>query len=152
MYKQVIPPFVKATNSCFEMMMDVTPVQRNVSMDAPAFSKSDICALIGLSGDAHGLSAISCSAAVAKRMIEEFTGESVEEIDADTLDAMGEIINIIAGAAKADIPDLSLSISLPSVVSGTDSIVHFPKGVPYLAVSFDAENIGEFQMIIGLQP
>ena len=58
-------------------------------------------------------------------------------------DAVGELANIIAGAAKADLQGLNVTISLPSVVVGTNHKVTTPKDIPSIVIPFSCTH-GEF--------
>jgi chemotaxis protein CheX len=57
------------------------------------------------------------------------TGSEHTEIDTETLDAVGEIVNIIAGNAKKNLEEsFALVISLPTIIKGVDHVVAWPSG------------------------
>ena len=52
------------------------------------------------------------------------------EVNGDVLDAVGELTNIIAGQAKAQLEQYDLRVSLPNVVTGDDHRLHLPPTWP----------------------
>ena len=71
--------------------------------------------------------------------------------DADVCDAVGELANMVAGAAKAQLEQLSLSLSIPNVVSGPQHKVHYPSNVQPVSARFESE-IGDFAVEFGFTP
>ncbi len=66
-------------------------------------------------------------------------GEKLHSIDADVADAVGELTNMIAGAAKAQLEHLQLSVSLPTVITGKSHCIDFPKNVMPICIPFDCK-------------
>ena len=95
-----------------------------------------IYGIIGLSGGAKGAVIISFPTKTALATVSAFIGLNVTQIDADVTDAVGELANIIAGAAKADLAGLNVTISLPSVVIGPNHKVTTPKDIPSIVIPF----------------
>lgn len=149
--KEYILPFVQATMECFDTMMGVMPEKKEITLEAPPLQQSDVCAIIGLSGGAQGLVSITFSTNVALKLIERFVGEKFTEVNEDVTDAVGEIVNIIAGNAKAQMSHLNLMISLPSVMYGEKLSMSMPKDVPALSVRFDLPEIGETTLVVSLK-
>lgn len=148
---KIIEPFLKATIDCFETMMNVIPRHIGTTMTAPPLEGSDIAAIIGLSGDAQGMVCVSFHKDVALRVVEQFLGEKPTEINSDVFDAIGEVINIIAGNAKALIQGLKLSISLPTVMHGEKFYMSLPKDATVLSIRFELPDIGEFNLIVTMK-
>jgi chemotaxis protein CheX len=71
------------------------------------------------------------------------------EINDDVLDAVGELTNMVAGAAKAELEEYELMVSLPNVITGRDHDVHFPSNVTPICVSFETD-WGELTLEVGL--
>lgn len=151
MHEKVILPFVKATIDCFATMVNVTPVKKEVTMQRPPIAQADVCSLIGLSGDAQGLVAITFSNETAIKIASQFLGENLKTLNEDTLDAVGELINIIAGNAKANLEGLKLSISLPSVMLGENFSLSMPRNVPVVTVSFAIPEMGDLILTVSLK-
>jgi chemotaxis protein CheX len=54
------------------------------------------------------------------------------------IDVVGEITNMVAGAAKAQLAELSMSIGLPTVITGKSHIINFPRGVTIVSIPFES--------------
>ena len=56
----------------------------------------------------------------------KLTGMEFSEIDDTVKDAMGEVCNMLAGAWKGKVPDLSANcgLSIPAVITGHDYNIH----------------------------
>ena len=65
-------------------------------------------------------------------------------------DAIGELANIVAGAAKKDLTQYKISISLPTVIVGDGHEVMGGKEVIPLAVPFDSP-FGKFSLIVAFK-
>ncbi len=147
----ILDPFINATVECFETMLDMSPKPVDTSHQIPPIESKDICAIIGLSGEAQGFCALNASEAVTLEMVSNFVGEEVTTFDEDTMDAIGEIINIIAGGAKAGIKSPALSISLPSIMHGKKFVVSVPLDVAVATIVFQCESGASFSMIVGMK-
>ncbi len=149
--KDIIKPFIAATVDTFETMMDVNPEILDVNLQKPQIDKLNIYAYIGLSGDAQGLVALTFGSDVAMKLYGRFVGEEVDEIGNDLLDSVGEIVNIVAGSAKANIPGYNLSISLPTVLHGEEFHLSLSKDAPIMYVLMNLPEVGEAKLIVSLK-
>jgi chemotaxis protein CheX len=66
-------------------------------------------------------------------------GIQQKEINADVADAVGELTNMIAGAAKAQLDHLEMSVSLPTVITGKAHCIDFPKNTKPICIPFDCK-------------
>jgi chemotaxis protein CheX len=90
-------------------------------------SNWDISGIIGLSGQISGAVSISMTDHVAFEITNTLTGSEHTSFDADVIDAVGEIINIIAGNIKKEFEEsFRTTISLPSIVQGKGHKVMWP--------------------------
>jgi chemotaxis protein CheX len=122
---QYINPFVEAVRSVFSTMIhiDVTLGKPHLSKGAPQY---DISGIIGMSGDVVGSVALRMPAPVAKVVVGKFAGSDYPVASPDFADALGEIVNMISGAAKAKFEGKNVSISTPSVVVGAGHTISQP--------------------------
>src|SRR5262249_6895116 len=81
---------------------------------------------------------LSLSREAALSATEALLGVRPVEIDASVADTVGELTNMVAGAAKGKMTGLALNISLPSVVIGKDHCVAFPSEVTPVCIPFDS--------------
>ncbi len=86
----------------------------------------EVSGVIGLSGKAQGTVVLGLSREAALGAAEVLLQERPPEINGDVTDAIGELVNIIAGSAKAKLEHLELSVSLPTVITGKCHCVEFP--------------------------
>ena len=148
----LIESFVRATFSCFETMMDTLPVHVETSLEAPPMEVTDLCAIIGLSGDGRGIVGLAMSKESAVQVVSRFIGEEITEVNKNVFDAVGELINIIAGDAKSSIEEMSLSISLPTILSGSKLQLSLPEALPNLInLHFELPDMNaQFVLFVGL--
>jgi len=132
-------PFVNATLNTFKSFVGFDLVVGN-----PHFSgrtrgvQQDISAIIGFSGDIRGAVVLSMSKELVIKLADKLVGTRHSEIDNDAVDTIGEIVNIIAGNIKREVPDgEKIEISLPTVIKGSGSSFSWPgKQSRSLCISF----------------
>jgi chemotaxis protein CheX len=99
----------------------------------------EISGVIGLSGKAIGTVVLSLEKLVALKVAAAMLGEEPTEMNGDVVDAIGELTNMIAGSAKAQLEHLEMSVSLPSVIMGRNHRVAFPGDIRPIAIPFESE-------------
>lgn len=151
MDEQLYLPFVRATISTFSTMLGITPELVNASRDASPLEQNDVCGIMGLSGDAVGMCSIAFSEKVALKSMGMFLGEEMTTINEDIYDAVGEILNIVAGAAKAEYTELKIMISLPSIMHGEKVFLSLPKNAPVVTLNFKLPDIGEMILVVSMK-
>jgi len=139
MQQSIIQAFISATTEVFSTM-----VGRQVQAGQPfivssANCEEDISELIGLSGGLPGTVIVGIDKALAFDFTEQVIGHKTDHIDEEVIDAVGEIANMIVGAAKCKLTTYKLSISLPSVICGRGLTVNFPRTVRPVCVPFTCE-------------
>jgi chemotaxis protein CheX len=118
--EKYIQPFVDVTKNVFKEFIGA-----ELEVGRPYFSRTetvndwDISAIIGLAGEASGAVVISMKTGLAEKLTDTLTGQSHDSIDDEVVDAIGEIVNIIAGNAKKGLEEaFRLVISLPTIERG----------------------------------
>jgi chemotaxis protein CheX len=76
-------------------------------------------------------------------------GAAPKELNADVVDAIGELTNMIAGAAKGRLEQHQLNISLPSVICGRHHSTSFPSPSTPFVLPFQSE-IGPVSIEVGI--
>jgi len=127
--EKYIQPFIKVCESTFKDFCQ-TEIKAGrlffISKDEYE-SNWDISGIIGLSGEASGAVAISLKDITVFRITKILTGNDYKSIDSDVTDAVGEIINIIAGNVKRNFEEeLKIKISLPTIVKGKSHSIVWP--------------------------
>jgi len=94
---------------------------------------------------------LSLSEAVALKATSRMLMSETTRIDADVVDAVGELTNVVAGAAKAQLEQFELMVSLPNVVTGCGHSIRFPSNVTPIWVPFETE-WGPLALEVGFTP
>ncbi|MBD3391844.1 MAG: chemotaxis protein CheX [Chitinivibrionales bacterium] len=148
-----VNPFIQSTINTFKTMIDL-----DVKPGKPALSREgehtyDVSGIIGLSGKAQGSIALSFPKSMALKIVSKMLEQQVKVIGPELTDGIGELTNIVAGSAKAELSPIvkdTLSISLPNVVVGKNHSVTRPSGLPGIVVPFSS-SIGDFAVEIALK-
>jgi chemotaxis protein CheX len=145
-----VNPFISSTIETFTKMMktDVVP-QKPVLKQNPE-PMYDISGVIGLSGNAQGSISLSFPKVVALKAVSAMVGSEIKIIGPELTDGIGEIVNIIAGNAKQNLTQYSLTISLPNMIVGKDHKLIAPSGTSTIVVPFTSA-IGGFAMEVSLK-
>lgn len=134
---EYINPFVKSLSVTFSTMLNCTATRGQLRLKKDMVPGFEISGVIGLSGKAVGTVVVSLSREVALKAAGAMLLVEATEIDNDVIDAVGEITNMVAGSAKAELAEYELSISLPSVITGRGHEVRFPSNVHPICVPFE---------------
>ena len=132
-----INPFVTSAVNVFRTMANCEIRCGKPFLVSGQQSEHDVSGVIGLSGKARGTVVLSLGGPVALKVTEAMLGESPAEINGDVIDAVGELTNMIAGSAKAQLEHLQMTLSLPNVIVGRDHKIAFPGDVTPIGVPFD---------------
>jgi chemotaxis protein CheX len=92
-----------------------------VSMETGAPEPNDgVVSFIGIAGTWVGTGSITCSPALACRVCSLMLMVEASAVDADVLDAVAELTNMIVGSVKTDLEQHlgPLGLSIPTVVYG----------------------------------
>ena len=109
-----------ATAETFDTMME-SELLRLTSLPEDADGEDTqkmITAIIGLSGTIALRFVLSVPAATGIRITAKFLETEQEAVNDDVLDALKEVVNIIAGAAAAKASDYDFLLTLPVVLIG----------------------------------
>jgi CheY-specific phosphatase CheX len=144
---EYINPFVLSVIEVFETMLSAQAKRGAIGLydGDPAKLRNQVTALIGLSGHISGTVAMGFSMDMARQAVGRLLdqGESVE--DALITDGVAELVNMIAGGAKARLTaaqDKPIDLGLPSVVRGEDFTVTYPRDAKWLEIPFET-SLGE---------
>mgnify|MGYP006292620577 CR=1 FL=1 len=145
-----VMPFIKSVQNVFETMLQlqVTIGQPAIKGDGqPCF---DVSGIIGMSGDMEGNVVLSFPTATAERAVSLFTGVEMEKAHDDFADAVGELVNMVTGGAKAQFQGKQVDISCPSVVIGSDHVVFNSKDAVCLSIPCSCD-VGDFAVEVSVR-
>ncbi len=145
-----VNPFIRATMETFKSMVhcDITPGK--VGLAHVKVNPYDVSGVIGLSGGAKGTVSLSFPKITALKIVSAFSGEKTVTLNSEAVDAVGELINIVAGSSKRDLSSYNINISLPTVVVGDNHHLQGPKDVLPITVPFTCVH-GSFNLIISFK-
>lgn len=146
---EYINPFVVSIKSVFSTMLGCEITRGELFIEDGPHPHHDVTGIIGLSGKATGSVVLGLGQEVALAVTEAMLEERPAEINADVVDAVGELTNMIAGGAKARLEQLALSVSLPSVITGKTHSVQFPSRLTPICIPFDCP-WGDVVLEVGL--
>jgi len=144
-----VNPFINATLTWVKNMVGVEAKVMAPQLKKQPFPHYDISGIIGLSGGAAGSISLGFPMKSALAIVSQMIQAPIKEDDADLIDAIGEIANIIAGFAKRDLTHLNLSISLPNVIL-SNHILAGLSGAPTIIVPYTCP-LGDFSMEVSLK-
>jgi len=147
---EYINPFIKSVGNTFQTMLSCEVERGELTLRTADTELHEYSGIIGLSGKAVGSVVLSLSKPVASKSTAALLMMSEAEIsDDDIVDAVGELANMVAGAAKAELQEYEMSVSLPSVITGSHHQVHFPSDVHPICVHFNCD-WGPLKLEVGL--
>lgn len=146
---EFINPFIAAAENVFGTMLDCALDRRPLVMKADHAPMYEVSGLIGLSGRCRGMVMVSVGGDAALNIANILLGSRPEELNGDVLDAVGEITNMIAGAAKTQLEVYQLNIGLPTVICGKLHSIKFPPEVMPIVIPFDSK-VGSICIEVGL--
>ncbi len=94
--------------------------------EVPKDEEETITAVVGFGGLLSGACVFRSGGTAALNIAAKLTGMEFPEIDDTVKDAIGEVCNMLAGAWKGRVPDLSANcgLSIPAVITGSDYNIH----------------------------
>ena len=146
---QLIVPFVSSVREVFQTMIGVEAKVSRPEVKSHPGASYDVSSIIQFSGDVGGSVVISFEMAAAGKFVEGFCGMAVEEGGEDFVDALGEIGNMVAGAAKKNLA-CNASIGIPSVIIGAGHQIARIKDVPCVVIPCETVN-GNFAIEVSMK-
>lgn len=148
MQAKLINPFIESVQEIFSTMLNSEATRGKVQVSREDNGTGDLLAIIGISGESKGTVAVSFPTATALKVVEQIIGMPFEEVDDTVIDGVAEIINMIAGGAKAKLTndgERPMDLGLPSVVTGDSYHIDYPTKTIWLEVPFESD-LGNFLM------
>jgi chemotaxis protein CheX len=133
-----IDPFIDATVNVLKELFGLdAEVQKPYLVRAEDTHNWDVSAIIGIAGEAKGAVVLSFTEGLAKALTARLVGKDTAVTPDMVTDAIGEMVNIVAGNAKKGLEQYRLVISLPSIVKGKNHVIAWPaRGIPVIGVPF----------------
>ncbi len=153
MNAQYVNPFVEAVFELFSTMLQAKAARIGLGVSGGQTQDNEVMALIGFSGLVRGTVALAMPLSTSRAMVLRLLGEDTEADPETVSDTIAEMVNIVAGAAKAKLSlqiNETLELSLPVVVHGDQFEVMSPSHAIWLEVPFSSD-IGPLCMRLSFQ-
>jgi chemotaxis protein CheX len=147
----LIAPFVSSIQHVFSTMFQLPVDVGTPGLKQGAQCSHDVSGIIGMSGECVGTVVLSMPADTAVSIVALFTGETFDANSPDFADAVGEIINMVCGNAKAAFGRKNVSISCPSVVIGKGHRVNAQSDIPCVLIPCNTD-CGEVVLEVAIRP
>jgi chemotaxis protein CheX len=147
---QQIVPFINSTKQVFSTMVGVQVAVGKPHIKTDSVGSFDVSGIIGFSGEILGSVVISMQLKAASNLVKAFAGGmEIEPGSADFADAIGEIANMVAGAAKKDL-GLIANITVPTVIVGAGHHIARLSGVPCVVIPCESP-AGNFAVEVNIK-
>ena len=134
--------FLEGTITVLKTMAFIEPRPGKPYLKQDNMAVGDISGIIGLTGSARGSLALSFSERCILRVVSNMLGEEITNLNPEIQDAVGEITNMISGAARKNLEakGFNITAAIPTVVFGKGhSIIHVMGG-PSIIIPFETDN------------
>jgi len=147
---RLIQPFANCTKDVFSMMLKWETELIGISTNEAFLSRFDCSGFIGVSGALQGSIVVSVAQEVAFAAAEAFLGTRPTSINAEVIDMVGELTNMIAGAGKDRIGIAGITLGLPTVITGKGHSVSFANSAHVEILQFSSPH-GQLTVEIGVR-
>lgn len=135
-----INPFVESIDSVFTTMLQTVPRRAPLRVSDGSGAGAAVTSLIGITGQVHGVVVMRFPPATALSLAGRMLMSECAEINDEVVDAISEVVNMVAGAAKAKFDcDPPLQLGLPTVVDGANYRVKYPSKSVWLEIPFESD-------------
>jgi chemotaxis protein CheX len=134
--------FLEGTITVLKTMAFIEPRPGKPYLKQDNMAVGDISGIIGLTGSARGSLALSFSERCILRVVSNMLGEEITNLNPEIQDAVGEITNMISGAARKNLEakGFNITAAIPTVVFGKGhSIIHVMGG-PSIIIPFATDH------------
>jgi chemotaxis protein CheX len=145
-----VNPFLAASLNLFRDHLGIAVRSLAPFVRKDPTSLEEVSGIIGLAGETVGAVVLSFSRETAMAVVSALSGRQYGALTNEVLDGVGEMVNIIAGNAKKDLLDFRISISLPGVIVGAGSRIHWPEGIPVITIPFETD-VGNVSVNVSLR-
>jgi chemotaxis protein CheX len=147
--EKLIQCLAESTEGVFSTMCGWEMICGSRSSTEGFSSSHDISGIIGLSGAIKATIVVSISNELVFSAAEAILGQRPTSINADVVDLVGELANMIGGNAKERLSMPSVSLGLPTVVAGTGHFIAYNSRMAISMIPFVCEH-GPLSIELGL--
>lgn len=151
--KELILPILNATENIFQNYLMLETRKKGVVIQEKLSPKFQLSAMLDVFAKGlQGKVLLNISDRLALKIHHGLLGEEKKKVDEGVRDAVGEMVNIITGNAKAEFSKMNLvyQLSTPYVVYGRDHIISNAGNNPFIS-SVYWTNEGFFEICLSFQ-
>ncbi len=127
-----------AVSSLFNTMIGLEPLYKE-GTEADTFSLSaDVAGIMYIQADPPGMVACGAPTVLARSIIGKMTGIAEAELEeGDISDGLAEMVNMLCGHIKTQLPELCINLTPPLSLIGRESKVCWKTAHPSIVLRFD---------------
>ena len=148
---EILPgELAQIVESVFAAMTNLTVTE----CETPWFQSDDrLTSAVHLSGDWNGAALLECDRRQARSLAGRFLSmEPPDTVDDVVRDVLGELTNMIGGNLKCIVPRGAISLSMPTVVDGTNYSVRICGTALQARMAFQSEEGVFWVTMLSMQP
>ena len=136
-----INPFLQGTGDVLMKMASLVVTAGKPYAKTGDIAPGDVSGIIGITGDAVGSLAISFTKGCICSIVTGMLGELHLDVNRDVIDAVGELTNMISGAARSRLEKegMVLYAAIPTVVLGTNHTLKHILNNPSIVIPFQTD-------------
>jgi chemotaxis protein CheX len=134
-----VHPFIRATIKVFRVMLGCNLAHPELRPKRDRQPTQEVSGIIEITGPVSGIVVLGISRSAALRVTEVLLNEQVDSVNELVRDAVGELTNMIAGNAKAELDGMQLRVGLPWVVVGRHHTLPFARSTNSFEIVFDSD-------------
>ena len=141
----ILNAITKSVDSCLGMCD--TKARCVGTSVVPMADPGTVTGMIGIHGNVSGFITVNMAEKAALSAVGGFLQEKFTQLDAEVIDGVGEMTNIISGGIKnglAGSPWGFTNVTVPSVIVGRNYQIAYAKGLDFLSVTFEHDNAEAF--------
>lgn len=147
---KLLKAIIQSAQSVFSKMCGIDLEFQEQADIGCAAKHYDVSGIIAISGALPTSLAMHMASSLIFASAENFMGIRPTKLDADMLDLVGELTNMVAGGAKERLDLPGLSLGLPTVVAGPAHQVAFGTGMRVSAITFQSP-LGVLAIDVGVK-
>ncbi len=113
----------------------------------PMADHGTVTGMIGIHGNVSGFITVNMAEKVALSAVGGLLQDQFTQLDAQVIDGVGEMTNIISGGIKNGLAGSSWQfgyVTVPSVIVGRNYQIAYANGLEFLSVTFEHDNDNAF--------
>jgi len=138
----IVNSLIGSVESCLQMC-DLKTRVAGITKIPVQLPDAPVTGLIGLSGKCTGFISLSMPIRVATLAVSGLLMEEHKVVNAQVIDGVGEMTNVIAGGLKTKLsttPWMIGHITIPSVILGSSYNISYAKGIEYCGITFEVDD------------